>query len=69
MTTYFTSKAPSKSAAKRSSVVSLAESKFDIGDEDPWIQLQRLPPKNEAAKAALLARLEREFPKWLLFLR
>ncbi len=69
MTTYFSSKAPSRSAAKKASTVSLAECNFDVGDEDPWAQLQKLPPKNEAAKAALLGRHENEFPKWLLFLR
>ena len=68
MTTYFTSKAPSR-AAKKGSAPSLADCNFQLGDEDPHTQVQRLPLKNKQAKQALLARHAAEAHKWLLPLR
>lgn len=67
MTTYFTSKAPSRSG-KRSSA-SISELQIDLSSIDTSAELQKLPTKNVEAKKQLLAKHKSDFYKWLLPLR
>lgn len=68
MTTYFSSRGPTRSNTKRGQS-SLADLNLDLSDEDARSQLQNLPVKNKAAKDALFLRHVRSFSKWLLPLR
>ncbi len=68
MATYFTSRAPSRQSRK-SAATSLAECSIGDADEDAGARLAALAPKNEEAKAALLARHAADAYKWLLPLR
>ena len=67
MTTYFTSKAPSRSG-KRSSA-SISELQIDLNSVDTSAELQKLSPKNVEAKKQLLAKQKSDFYKWFLPLR
>ena len=67
MTTYFTSKAPSKSG--RRAATSIKDLDIDLSTVNTAAELQKLPPKNAKAKQDLLAKYTADFPKWLLPLR
>ena len=67
MTTYFTSKAPSKSG--RRAITSIKDLDIDLSTINTTAELQKLSPKNAKAKQDLLAKYTADFSKWLLPLR
>ena len=67
MTTYFTSKAPSRSGKRGNA--SISDLQIDLSTVDTSAELQKLPPKNVEAKKQLLAKHTADFHKWLLPLR
>ena len=66
MTTYFTSKAPSRSGKR--GTASISELQIDLSTVDTSAELQKLAPKNVEVKK-LLAKHKADFHKWLLPLR
>ncbi len=67
MTTYFTSKAPSRSGKKGNATIS--ELQIDLSTVDTSAELQNLSVKSVEAKKQLLAKHKADFYKWLLPLR
>ena len=67
MTTYFTSKAPSRSGKRGNATIS--ELQIDLSTVDTSAELQGLSLKSVEAKKQLLAKHKADFHKWLLPLR